>query len=162
MVERPSNERRSETVGLRWSVEQRLAFVADRLFWEGRINRSDIVARFGISPNQATADLRRFETAHPGAMVYDTRLRAYRVGPSAMFPVEEDGSALLRELRLIAEGVLPAAEGRLATPPPLGIAEAPVRRVESGVLQAVIAAIREARGLSAVYRSFTGPEPVPG
>ena len=144
---------------LRWSVERRLEFVERRLVWEGRINRSDLVERFGVSPNQATADLKRFESGRPGALAYDTRARTYRAGPGLRPPDADDVGDLLREFRLIAEGVMPAADGTLAVPPPLAIAEAPLRRVEPATLAAVVAAIRAGRELAAVYRSFTAPEP---
>lgn len=140
---------------LRWSVERRLAFIAQRLLWEGRINRADIVSHFGVSPNQASADLRRFEAAHPAALAYDTRARTYRAGPGLPRPAEADAARLLRELRLMAEGVLAADEAMLAQPPAVGLAEAPARRVDPQVLAAVLSAIRERRGLAVSYRSFS-------
>ena len=36
---------------LRWGAEQRLEFIEFQLFWEGTINRSDITARFAITPS---------------------------------------------------------------------------------------------------------------
>ena len=144
---------------LRWSVERRLAFISDRLVWEGRINRADLVVRFGISPNQATADLRRYETAHPGAFVYDTRAKTYRAGSGVGAPDAAQAADLLRELRLMAEGVLPAQDGLLGDPPPVGIAEAPLRRVAPVCLHRVVAAIRERRALAAEYRSMSSPKP---
>ncbi|MCW1840471.1 WYL domain-containing protein [Prosthecomicrobium hirschii] len=148
-----------DRAGLRWSVERRLDFVERRLVWEGRINRSDLVERFGVSPNQATADLKRFEAARPGALVYDTRARTYRAGPGLRSADAADTGDLLREFRLIAEGVMPASDGTLAAGPPLAVAEAPLRRVEPATLAAVVTAIRDRRELAAVYRSFTTPEP---
>jgi hypothetical protein len=144
---------------LRWSVERRLAFISDRLVWEGRINRADLVARFGISPNQATADLRRFEAAHPGAFVYDTRAKTYRAGPAIGAPDAAQAADLLRELRLIAEGVLLAQDGALSAPPPVGLAEAPLRRVAPLCLQRVVTAIRERRMLTGGYRSMSSLDP---
>ncbi len=143
----------------RWSVERRLAFIEQRLIWDGRINRLDLVTRFGVSPNQATADLKRFEAAHPGALAYDTRARTYRAGPGLHAPSTEDGRSLLRELRLIAEGVMPIEEGTLSAPPPLALAEAPLRQVPEVVLAAVITAIRDRREIEAVYQSFSTPAP---
>lgn len=144
---------------LRWSVERRLAFINDRLVWEGRINRADLVARFGISPNQATADLRRYEAAHPGAFVYDTRAKTYRAGPAIGTPDLAQAADLLRELRLIAEGVLPAQDGLLGVPPPVAVADGPLRRIAPVCLQRVVTAIRERRGLVAEYRSMNSPQP---
>lgn len=34
---------------LRWSVERRLAFIEERLFWLGEVNRMDLVQHFGVS-----------------------------------------------------------------------------------------------------------------
>lgn len=142
----------------RWSVERRLGFIASRLTWEGRINRTDLVARFGVSPNQATADLRQFETLHPGSLAYDPRVKTYRAGPGLAAPTPPAANDLLRELRLIAEGVLSPEEATLAYPPTAETAEPPARAAAADVLAVVLAAIRERRGLSAIYRSFTSPD----
>jgi len=144
---------------LRWSVERRLAFIHDRLVWEGRINRADLVARFGISPNQATADLRRFEAAYPAAFIYDTRAKTYRAGPGVDAPDMTQAADLLRELRLIAEGVLPVQDGLLSLPPPVAVADGPLRRIAPLCLQRVITAIRERRVLAGEYRSMSSPQP---
>ena len=143
----------------RWSIERRLDFIASRLAWEGRINRLDLVVRFGVSPNQATADLKRFDELHPGALRYDTRAKTYRSGPGLASPDPSAAQGLLRELRLMAEGVLASDDGVLALPPPAELAEPPLRPVPPAILAVVIAAIREARALSALYQSFSAPEP---
>jgi len=143
----------------RWSVERRLEFIASRLQWEGRINRADLVGRFGVSPNQATADLKRFEALHPDALRYDQRAKTYRAGPGVARPAAPEALALLRELRLIAEGVLAPPESTLASPPAADVAEPPARPVPSDVLSAVIEAIRDRRVLEATYQSFSAPTP---
>jgi hypothetical protein len=45
---------------LRWGVEQRLEFIEFRLFWEGHVNRIDLMDQFGVSVNQASMDLNRY------------------------------------------------------------------------------------------------------
>lgn len=147
------------TPPLRWSVERRLEFIERRLIWEGRINRSDLVERFGVSPNQATADLKRFEAVHPGALVYDTHAKTYRAGQGLRPTSRSDVTDLLRELRLIAEGVISVEDGTLASSPSLALAEAPLRRVEPDTLGTIISAIRQARAIEAVYHSFSSPVP---
>ncbi|MGH7079007.1 MAG: transcriptional regulator, partial [Acetobacteraceae bacterium] len=62
----------------RWSVEQRLQFAARRLYWDGTINREDLVSRFGVSQNQATADLAKLREAYPDTFAYDTVAKCYR------------------------------------------------------------------------------------
>jgi predicted DNA-binding transcriptional regulator YafY len=143
----------------RWGVERRLEFIAGRLSWERRINRADLVARFGVSPNQATADLKRFADLNPGALVYDTRAKVYRAGPAWTRPDDGDAAALLRDLRLVAEGVMASDLEVLAHTPPLAVAEPPVRGAPPAVLLAVVTAIRDGRVLRARYQSFSTPQP---
>jgi predicted DNA-binding transcriptional regulator YafY len=147
---------RTAGLGLRWSVEQRVAFAVRRLYWDGTINRDDLMRRFGVSANQATADLARLKDAYPDGFNYDTVARRYRA-TQAFLPQEADPPRLLRELRLIAEGHLDPAESVLATPPGLAIAELPERSVDAAVLRLVLAAIRDRQAINARYVSFQRP-----
>jgi predicted DNA-binding transcriptional regulator YafY len=144
------------TPALRWSVEQRIAFAARRLYWDGSINRDDLMRRFGVSANQATADLARLKDAYPDGFAYDTVARRYRAHP-AFLPHEAEPTRLLRELRLIAEGHLDLQDSVLATVPALAIAELPERSVDAAVLRAVLAAIRDRQAIRARYVSFQRP-----
>ena len=60
---------------VRWGVERRLEFIEFRLFWEGHVNRGDLMAAFGISINQASADLNRYLGMTPDNMLYDKSAR---------------------------------------------------------------------------------------
>jgi predicted DNA-binding transcriptional regulator YafY len=142
--------------GLRWGVEQRVAFAARRLFWDGSINREDLLRRFGVSINQATADLARLRHSYPGGFAYDTVAKRYR--PTEGFrPVEASAAALLRELRLLAEGHLEPAECVLASPPPLAIADLPERAVDPEVLRALLLAIASRMAVTGRYVSLQRP-----
>ena len=66
---------------LRWGVEQRLEFIEFRLFWEGHVNRIDLMDQFGVSVNQASMDLNRYIGFAPDNMVYDKSARTYVRGP---------------------------------------------------------------------------------
>lgn len=148
-----SESERGTGAGLRWSVEQRVTFAAQRLYWDGTINRDDLIRRFGVSPNQATADFARLRDAYPEGFAYDTVAKRYRAQASFR-PAEAKSSGLLRELRLIAENQLDPADSVLATLPPLAIAEVPERSVDPNVLRPLLAAIRDQRAVSAQYVSF--------
>lgn len=50
-----------------WAQRQRSKFIYELLTRTGRINRSDLIAKFEISKRQASADLGRFQDDHPGA-----------------------------------------------------------------------------------------------
>jgi predicted DNA-binding transcriptional regulator YafY len=141
---------------LRWSVEQRVAFAARRLYWDGTINREDLMRRFGVSANQATADVAKLKDAYPDGFAYDTVARRYRA-QTQFLPHEADPGRLLRELRLIAEGHLDPQDSVLASIPALAIAELPERSVDAAVLRPVLAAIRDRQAIGARYVSFQRP-----
>jgi len=141
---------------LRWSVEQRVGFAAQRLYWDGTINRDDLMRRFGVSANQATADLARLKDAYPDGFAYDTVARRYRA-QDRFLPHEADPARLLRELRLVAEGHLDPQDSVLASVPALAIAEVPERSVDASVLRDVLAAIRNRQAIGARYVSFQRP-----
>jgi len=144
------------TPTLRWSVEQRVAFAAQRLYWDGTINRDDLMRRFGVSANQATADLARLKDAYPDGFAYDTVARRYRA-QDLFLPHEADPARLLRELRLVAEGHLDPKDSVLASVPALAIAEVPERAVDAAVLRRVLTAIRDRQAIGAHYVSFQRP-----
>ena len=141
---------------LRWSVEQRVAFAARRLYWDGTLNRDDLMRRFGVSANQATADLARLREEYPDGFAYDTVARRYRALPTYL-PQQAAPSGLLRELRLIAEGHLDPRDSALGTVPTLAIAEPAERSVDAAVLRPVLAAIRDRHAIKAHYVSFQRP-----
>ncbi|RFB05174.1 WYL domain-containing protein [Parvularcula marina] len=62
---------------LRWGVEQRLEFIEYRLFWEGYVNRGDIIDRYGVSVPQASKDLAQYQEAAPDNLDYDRRAKKY-------------------------------------------------------------------------------------
>src|SRR5712672_322529 len=63
--------------GFRWGVERRLEFIEFRLFWEGGVNRSDIVDEFGVSVPQASKDLSLYQEQAPDNIRYDRSLKRY-------------------------------------------------------------------------------------
>ena len=71
-------ERTSE---LRWNIERRLEFIEFRLYWEGGINRADIVDQFGLSVPQASKDLSRYQVLAPNNLAYDKRKKRYFPAP---------------------------------------------------------------------------------
>ncbi len=152
------HERETIRFGGREEVERRLALVMSRLQWEGRVNRGDLVERFGISPNQATADLKHFATLFPGSLVYDPKAKTYRAGGGLRPATDGDTEMLLRDLRLVAEGVLPGDEIALASAPAIALADSPARAVPPDVLRGVLTAIRTRAVLRGAYQSFSSPE----
>lgn len=152
-------ESSSAPLALRWSVEKRLAFIEERLFWLGAVNRTDLVRRFGVSMSQASADIARYLAHAPAHVDYDKSAKRYVAG-EAFRPVlaTPDARRLLGEFRLVDIGVLAEGEATLGLTPPFDVAPVPERPVDPFVLRAVLAAIREAGALDIAYQSMSRPK----
>ncbi len=89
---------------LKWGVERRLEFIEFRLFWEGGVNRSDLIDTFGVSVPQASKDLTHYQERAPQNAVYDKSARRYVAGPEFQ-PVflDPDPDAYLMRLRSMAK-----------------------------------------------------------
>jgi hypothetical protein len=145
---------------LRWSVERRLAFLEQRLYWEGRVNRADLMERFAVSVNQASADFTRYQELAPANLVYDKSRKTYVAGPDFAPAFEPpDADRYLAELRLLGDGIIAPGEGDLGELPPYAVALTPRRAVPEEALRAVLAAIRGARVLDVRYQSMSSPRP---
>lgn len=150
-----------ETANLRWSVERRLEFIEFRLFWEGHVNRSDLMDTFGVSRNQASTDLNRYIGMAPDNMVYDKRARAYLRAPEfePKF-LEPDAGRYLAELRSVADRILDREDSWIANLPPYASAPTLVRGVDPVTLRLIIGAIRRSQAIEVKYQSLSRPEPI--
>ena len=138
---------------LRWGVEQRLEFIEFRLFWEGHVNRSDLMDQFAVSVNQASTDLNRYIGFAPDNMVYDKSARTYVRGSGfkARF-LEPDASRYLAQLRAVADGILDREDCWIADLPPYASAPTPVRGVKPVTLRSVVGAIRRSEAIEVKYQ----------
>ena len=145
---------------LRWGVEQRLEFIEFRLFWEGHVNRSDVMAQFGLSVNQASADLSRYIGLAPDNMDYDRSLRTYvrQPGFKSVFDKLEAGR-YLAQLRSVADGILGQDDCWIAGLPDYDSAPTPTRGVAPATLRSVVDAIRRTESIEIQYQSLSRPEP---
>lgn len=146
---------------LRWSVEQRLAFIEERLFWVGEVNRTDLVRRFGVSMGQASLDIARYLARSPKGVTYDKRAKRYTAGASFR-PVlgAPDAARFLGELRLVDAGLLDAKDTLIGSVPPFDATPVPERRIDANVLRALLSAIRKGLALAVTYQSMSRPEPI--
>jgi predicted DNA-binding transcriptional regulator YafY len=145
---------------LRWGVGQRLEFIEFRLFWDGHVNRSDLMEQFGVSVNQASTDLNRYIGFAPDNIVYDKSARAYVRGPGFKSKfLEPDASSYLAQLRSVADGILDREDSWIAELPPFASAPTPVRGVNPMTLRSVVGAIRRSEAIEVRYQSLSSPEP---
>ncbi len=149
-----------EKAELRWGIEQRLEFIEFRLFWEGHVNRSDLMDQFGVSVNQASTDLNRYIGFAPDNMVYDKSGRTYVRG-SDFKPqfLEPDASRYLSQLRSVADGILDREDSWISDLPSYASAPTPVRGVNPATLRSVVGAIRGSEAIEVKYQSLSSPEP---
>ena len=67
----------------RYAPEVRQRFLDGLLFWEGRVNRRDLIDMFRVSQPQAALDLKAYLGALPaGQVIYDTHRRRYEASAS--------------------------------------------------------------------------------
>lgn len=150
----------TEKADLRWGVERRLEFIEFRLFWEGHVNRGDLMDAFSVSVNQASTDLNRYIGMAPDNMTYDKSARTYIRGSKfAPLFLKPDASRYLSQLRSVADGILDRADAWIGQFPPYDAAPTPVRGVNAKTLRSVIAAIRRAEAIEVRYQSLSRPEP---
>jgi predicted DNA-binding transcriptional regulator YafY len=147
---------------MRWGVEKRLEFIEFRLFWEGGINRADIIERFGVSVPQASKDLTLYEEKAPGNLEYDKSAKLYRAAKDFK-PVfmEPRADAYLAQLESSAGLGDDPSEVWLATPPEFDAMPIPHRRIDVAVLRSMLAAIRGSCSVEIRYQSMSAQRPKP-
>ena len=96
---------------LKWGVGRRLEFIEFRLFWEGSINRADLVEVFGVSVPQASKDLTLYQERAPQNAVYDKSAKRY-VASSQFSPIflKPNPDGYLSRLRSLTEGLVDPGE----------------------------------------------------
>ena len=141
---------------LKWGVERRLEFIEFRLFWEGGVNRSDIIDVFDVSVPQASKDLTLYQERAPNNAIYDKSAKRY-VASEHFKPhfLKPDPSAYLSRLRSVAEGLVEKSNSWIAAVPDTDIALTPRRDIDAGVLRAVLDAVREGRSIEVLYQSMS-------
>jgi hypothetical protein len=145
-----------------WSIESRLQFIEFRLYWEGRINRGDLVRHFGISVPQASLDLKRYVEMASDNLEYDKQRKAYfatdNFMPKLISPSSKDYLAQLEVLETEQDSPF-SHQSFISNPPNFDVVPLPSRAVKPEILQRVLKAIRESKAIHICYQSMTRPEP---
>ncbi len=145
---------------LNWSASRRNEFIEFRVFWQGRINRADLMDTFGISLQQASLDLTRYSERWKRNLVYDKSQRAYVRGrafkPRFITPSAED---YLAQLRAVDQGLVSRDQSWISVFPGFAATPIPARGVAPETLRDVLAAIHLPAALEITYQSMSRPEP---
>jgi hypothetical protein len=147
---------------LKWGVERRLEFIEFRLFWEGGVNRSDIIEMFDVSVPQASKDLTLYQERAPHNAFYDKSAKRY-VASEHFEPhfLRPDPDGYLSRLRSVAEGLIDLSESWITQVPDTEIALTPRRDIDASVLRTVLSAVRDHRSVDIHYQSMSKDRPDP-
>lgn len=142
---------------LRWGVRRRLEFIEFRLFWEGRFNRKALADGFGISSQQASADIAQYEAMAPGNLSYDAALKAY-VRTAGFKPrfIGQSTDRFLRQLAAVESDWMRKEDTWFDALPPAEVVGLDSRKTDASHLLAVLDAIRDGHELNIEYHSMTG------
>ncbi len=144
----------------RWGQERRLEFIDFRLRWDGRINRSDLTAFFGISVPQASLDIAKYLDLAPENVIYDRSSRVYLASDTFKPLYQANNPArYLNELLARMTGVLQPELSFLGWAPPAASAPSPVRSLPVDTLVTLLSAIRKSTTVAIVYQSMRSTEP---
>lgn len=147
---------------LRWGIEQRLEFIEFRLYWEGGINRSEIIDVFGVSVPQASKDLSQYQEIAPENMEYDRSLKRYF--PASGFKprfIKPDAAHYLTQMNSIARGVLNEADTWISFFPDFEAVPLPRRNIDPEIFRIILQTVRNNRAIEIKYQSLSPNRPKP-
>lgn len=150
----------SDIEALPWVRRRRLELIEARLFWEGSINRAELTDYFGISQQQASADLALYAAIAPKNLAYDRSAKRYE--PSAGFSTAltaADSHHYLEQLGAKLSGALPDEAWIFGWEPPADIVRVPSRSVSTDCLVHMLRAIRRKQDIEITYQSLRRPAP---
>jgi hypothetical protein len=146
----------------RWGAAQRLEFIEFRLFWDGVLNRADIVDRFGVSAAQASADLAHYKELAANNLDYDPSQKRFVATPQFTPKVfQPNADRYLVQLKAIGDEVIVVSDTNIGALPTIDAMPIPHRRVDPNILRRLLLAIRGQRGLNVRYHSMNSKRPLP-
>jgi predicted DNA-binding transcriptional regulator YafY len=149
----------ANAIGIRWGTERRLEFIEFRLFWEGGVNRSDLVDEFGVSVPQASKDLALYQAQAPDNIRYDRSQKRYFAADTFVPKfIDLDADAYLERLSPTGHRIVNIdAVGNY------GVEKLPIpqRRIRPGVLRGLLASARAGQSIDILYQSMSGGRPEP-
>lgn len=142
---------------LKYEVLLRLRAIELIALWEGRLITNQLTAWFGVSRQQASADINRYNNdINPGTLLYEPAVKGYI--PKPQFKPKLTRGHINEYMALLSsisnEPMAQVLEGHNAA-----YVQLPNRAVRSEVVRAAIKACRQQLKLSIHYGSLSHPEP---
>jgi hypothetical protein len=142
--------------------EQRLEFIEFRLFWEGGVNRSDLIEQFGVSVPQASNDLTAYRELAPENVTYDLSGKRYVPAPGFRPKfLKPNPDRYLAQLKAMSDGILDIDDTWLSHQPDTGVLPIPTRRIDPRILRTVLGAVLKKCAVHVEYQSTNRENPDP-
>ena len=157
---KPKSRSSLKTTQPRWGVERRLEFIDFRLLWDRTVNRGELINFFGISSQQASADLAMYQRLAPDNLEYDKSRKTY-VATHCFRPiiVREGAHGFLAQVIALKDGTVAPSSAYIGWQPPCDIVRYPTRPVPTEALVRILWAIRRGEDLKICYQSMRRPSP---
>jgi hypothetical protein len=136
----------------KWAMRERLMFIEARLYWAGRVNRADLIDKFGIQMAQASKDLTLYQAIAAGNIVYDKSQKTYRASEGFVpLLLKSSADQMFAHLTL--------GDGWIGVDPEIATVPAPARAAPPGTMRSLLQAIGRHEAVEIHYQSLTRPEP---
>ena len=143
------------SVTIPWSTLKRLQFLEFKLYWEGRVNRGDLTAEFGISIPQASVDFSKYQEMASQNLSYNLSAKYYE--PTETFSpifIELSADAYFSTILCSpTENIAACGSDYVAAVPN------PSRIIDVEVLRVLVRSIKNKKVVTVDYRSFNNPQP---
>ena len=144
--------------GLRWEATRRMEFIEFRLYWEGKVNRSDLTDFFSISIPQASNDLSKYQELAPKNIDYDKSGKFYfatnEFEPIFYVPSSEHYFSLLKQ---VASGISNKKDVFIKNYPVFDLIPFLERPIQTDRLKIILDAIKNSIELKILYQSMSRP-----
>lgn len=141
---------------MKWSAEKRIEFIEFRLFWDGKINRNDIVKKFNISVPQASLDISKYQEMAPGNMEYNLSEKHYFASKSFKPKfLNPNSDQYLAQLKCISDKVIADSDAWVSNLPSLDSLPILHRIVDIKILREIVYATNNKKALEIYYQSMS-------
>jgi predicted DNA-binding transcriptional regulator YafY len=146
---------------MNWGIKQRQEFIEYRLFWEGSINRKDLVDNFGVSVPQASADMKKYKQSAPNNIYYDKSQKRYLIN-SKFKPIFGAINAhdYLTKLSMLSKGVIKKEQAFIGYIPEYSMVPSFDRAIDPNILKKILKALKIGKSIYIYYQSMTRSSPV--
>lgn len=145
----------NQTVTIPWGTQKRLQYLEGKLYWEGKVNRGDLTAAFGISIPQASVDFTKYQEMAPQNIAYNASAKYYE--PTESFSpifIELSADAYFSTMSCSPTNSVATCESDyIAAVPNIS------RVINLDVLRTLVQSIKSKKVVLVDYRSFNNPQP---